>query len=157
MNNLKYGLIFICSLLCTAAFADKQLPSNYPPDCKPVGFHFKDKNIILKGPLSSTNQAVYLLNNVAPSSYFFSRSITQPGASAGWNTKIDPAKWAVLVINKKNSAWSCQSAVPGNNELFSCKSVLKVCQYKGKVNQQSLSAVWPIENSPLADVLNKLK
>lgn len=157
MKNLKYGLILFCSLLSTVAFADQPYPPDYQLYCKPYGFHFKHKELLLKGPTGSKQVAVYLFNNISPSSFTLNHTKAEPSASAGWSSNLMPNNWSALVVDKNNLNWSCERITPKKVHIISCKSVLKVCKYEGPVNLRAQNGYWHSENKSLADTLNSLK
>lgn len=158
MKNLKYVLILFCALCSSMALANKQATLSYPPNCKPVAFHFEGKQVVLKGPVAPTKQIVYLFNNSGTASYFLNQATGKEGsASAGWTSKIDPGQWSAIVVARNNFKWACQDLVPGKTNEITCKSVLHVCQFQGKPNLLNSGDYWLSENKSLPDTIKALK
>lgn len=157
-KNLKYSLLLFCSLFFTAALAKEPYPLDYQLNCKPVGFHFKHKELFLKGPSHSKQVAVYLFNNISSSSFTLNHTTNNKGsANAGWGSIIGPHNWSALVVDRNNLNWTCERITPKKAHSISCNSVLQVCKYDGIVNLRAESGYWHSENKSLTDTLNALK
>lgn len=127
MRYITLGLIACISLLLNGCvhysdalligsiqYSNKIMPrlnqtdiNNYPVNCVRKGVGIKDWKVVArKNPLATKTQLL-LLTNVRKQPIYIDMYKKDPGASAGWLTRLDPQNWSALTTGMKHFAFVC--------------------------------------------------
>ncbi|MBI2785550.1 MAG: hypothetical protein HYX60_04265 [Legionella longbeachae] len=138
-------LVFFCfSLLSFYAVAESTLPKG----CQPVTV--QGEAVTLKAKAKSL---VYI-HNLTSVDLWITHPVTNPGASAGWTTRLQGEKWSALALKKGPFILNCIESRPGHEQQVPCEGTIAVCTWKGKgvkipANKQN-STFWVAEDMSLA-------
>jgi hypothetical protein len=138
---------FILYILSFCVFSQTGLEA-----CTQEGFVYKDHNIIFNND-GKTIQRVYLIHNLTRGIVMVNHVKADPGASAGWMTKMNPDNWLALAMNQPNFGFACMSYNPPQLRMVDCQSVIGVCSFKPKNN---LGNYWLAQNENILDILKIL-
>lgn len=95
----------------------------FPFGCK--GVEINDKALVLSAP----KPLLVMINNLSKTDIWITHPVTDPGASAGWSTRLQAGKWSALTLREKAFELSCIESKPGHEQQVSCESVLAICQW----------------------------
>lgn len=143
---MPYLLMFLLSLLSTEIIAATPMPEG----CYTLPLAEKDTQLKTKKP------SLFLIHNQGEKELWLTHPIKDPGASAGWTSKLSAGHWSALNIDN-NFALSCVESTPGHEQEISCKSVLEVCKYKKlSFPEDSKGSYWAGENLKLSELMAHL-
>jgi len=114
--------------------------------------------VTLEQPLLSVkaDAPVTVIHNHTDLTVYLSYNNTTGEAHAGYSTKLDPHRYAVLNQNKKHLSFFCIEEGHGSAQRVHCEQVINVCQMeKGYTLSGNQRGVWLQENEPL-DTLQKV-
>lgn len=169
VNRNKYGglemnfsitsLFMIASslLLLATGCSGGSSESDFPKGCTAQSYEFKGNNLILNESFSK--QSLYLLHNVSDNSFWLNHVMSEdPGASAGWGSKLDIDNWSAIAMDKENFEMNCTILGSGEVKNLDCKEVIKVCKFeKPAFNSEDSGSFWVSENKPLTELLQAIK
>lgn len=120
-----------------------------PQHCKLMGI--KSDKLELK---TGGNQLVFI-HNISDVDMFLSFvPEADPGAQAGWTSRINQNKWSAISLNKDHLSFECVEVKPGHEQQISCQGVLSVCQIKPEDLPKNITgSFWVSENNNLTKVL----
>lgn len=124
-----------------------------PSGCKTI--HFSGSTVVL----SKESPSLVLLHNLSDVDLWVTHPIIDPGASAGWSSRLEPKHWSALALNNKTFELGCIESKPGHEQQISCAGVLAICRWEGMTDAslaQKEQVFWAVENMPLPDLLESL-
>lgn len=137
--KLLPGLIFL--LLASAAQADE----NFPASCQPIGV--QSDSLILK----TTKPLVVLVHNLSASDLWITHPVSDPGASAGWSSRLQAGNWSALAVDKDAFELSCIESKPGHEQQVPCMGMIGVCEWPDvKIPAQLTGTFWIGEDMALS-------
>ena len=94
-----------------------------------------------------------MIHNLTSSDLWVTHPIANPGASAGWITRLQDGNWAALALKKGPFVLNCIESRPGHEQQVPCEGVIAVCQWKAKKvkipDDAKGSTFWVAEDMPL--------
>lgn len=146
---MRFIITLLTSLLAWTAQANSRLPSQ----CKPLAI--KDEAV----SLSTSQTRVLMIRNRSDIDLWINHPVSDPGASAGWITRLQPGNWSALVLNQKSFKLSCIESKPGHEQTVPCNSVLTVCEWSGAAlpKADEMGSYWASENKSLEGVAAEME
>ncbi|WP_367608054.1 hypothetical protein [Legionella sp. W05-934-2] len=140
----KIVQILLAMLTLTQVYAI-ELPKN----CHLVGI--KSENLKLK----TEKDRVILIHNISDSDIYLSHvSSNDPGAQAGWTSRVDKNKWSALKLGKMEIRFQCVEVKPGHEQQISCQNILSVCRVAPiEQPKNGNGSYWVTENQTLSNML----
>lgn len=123
-----------------------------PEKCGPDGFSFQNKQIIFNN--DQPTQRIFILHNVSQGIVMLAHDKVDPGASAGWQSKLDKDQWSMVAVSQQGFSLGCMLYSPPNIGPVDCGSVLAVCAIPSAI---SLGGYWIAENKSLDKLLETAK
>jgi hypothetical protein len=116
----------------------------FPVSCKPIAV--QGESIVLK----AKEPQVVLIHNLSPSDLWITHPVSDPGASAGWSSRLEAGNWSALAVDKESFELSCIESKPGHEQQVPCSGVTAVCEWQNvKIPEQSTGTFWAGENLTL--------
>lgn len=133
-------LSFLLLSFCAAA------ESTLPAGCQAVAVQGESVT------LQAKNSSLVFIHNLTSSDLWITHPVTNPGASAGWTTRLQGGNWSALALNKGPFALNCIESKPGHEQQAPCKGLIAVCKWKGvKIpDSDKGSTFWAAEDMSLS-------
>ncbi|CAM2845902.1 hypothetical protein [Legionella worsleiensis] len=116
-------ILFSCCLMLTSAFLYAE--STLPNGCQPVAV--QGESVLLKAKSSK----LVFIHNLTNADLWITHPVTNPGASAGWTTRLQADNWSALALDKSPFQLNCIESRPGHEQQIPCEGAIAVCQWKG--------------------------
>ncbi len=140
-------LLFLLAIFSTG-FAHAGLVM--PKGCLPLSIKTESAWLKTKKPM------LFLMMNNGDNDLWLVHPVDDPGASAGWTSKIEPRHWSAILINK-DFELNCIESLPGHEQHISCEQVLALCSYPSlKINPSLMGNAWMAENLPIRALITEL-
>lgn len=144
--TIVIGLAF---LLASSSFAAAR---KYPHGCKPVGFSFENRLLILKPIQEDHPQTIYLIHNRLNKS--LKLSFIKPPRQAYFphlKSTIKANQWASFATDRSMIKFVCQQASKtGESRNVDCGKALELCQYvRTKFPESHMGSYWAIRSNTL--------
>ena len=128
-------------LLSFALFAESTLPTG----CNAIAV--QGQSVTLKGKHSK----LVFIHNLSSTDLWITHPVTDPGASAGWTSRIQADHWSALTIDKSPFVLTCIESRPGHEQQVPCEGAIAVCQWKGvKTPENGKGTFWVSEDLSLS-------
>ncbi|QEY53028.1 hypothetical protein [Legionella longbeachae] len=111
-----------CLLLSFYATAESTLPSG----CQAVTV--QGESVTLETKTSS----LFFIHNLTDADLWITHPVTNPGASAGWTSRLKSGNWSALALKKGPFILNCIESRPGHEQQSPCEGAIAVCQWKAK-------------------------
>lgn len=138
------SFFFFCILVCSFAVAAE---STLPPGCQAVAV--QGEIVTLEAEKSS----LIFIHNLTSTDLWITHPVQNPGASAGWTTRLQDGNWSALALSKGPFILECIESRPGHEQQIPCEGAIAVCKWKGKGVKIPASAqgvtLWAAENMSL--------
>ncbi len=128
---------------------------HFPTKCISQGFKFQSQQLILHEARNDEPE-LYLFYNQSKIPLLLTHPQERGGASAGWDSLLNPGKVSAFLVNRPDFAVSCgrwrkNSATTPDD----CARVLMACRYSTITitQQQMIGTFWVGENKPLNELL----
>lgn len=132
---------FFFLLLSSNIFAESTLPVG----CQAVTV--QGESVTLK---SKKNKLVFI-HNLTSSDLWITHPVTEPSASAGWTSRLQPGNWSALAVEKPPFILNCIESRPGHEQQVPCEGAIAVCQWRGvKVPGIEQGTFWAGEDKSLS-------
>jgi hypothetical protein len=131
-----------CLLFSFCVMAESTLPSG----CQAVAV--QGDSVTLKAKKNS----LFFIHNLSVTDMWLTHPITDPGASAGWTTRLQASKWSALALMKGPFIINCVESRPGHEQEVPCKGLIAVCKWiEVKIPKNSKSTTfWAAEDMSLS-------
>lgn len=137
MNVLSAVLLL---LLSVGAYADE----GFPPRCQPIAV--QNESVMLK----ADKPMVVLIHNLSSSDLWITHPVSDPGASAGWSSRLQAGNWSALTVDKPSFELGCIESRPGHEQQVPCVGMIGVCEWTGvKIPAQLTGTFWAGEDMAL--------
>lgn len=113
---------FFCSLWSFYIAAASTLPAG----CQAVAV--QGEVVTLKAKKSS----LIFIHNLTSADLWVTHPVTNPGASAGWTSRLQGENWAALALSKGPFVLNCIESKPGHEQQVPCEGAIAVCKWTGK-------------------------
>ena len=132
---------FCFLLLSSYVFAESTLPVG----CQAVAV--QGEAVTLK----SKKSKLVFIHNISNSDVWITHPVTEPGASAGWTSRLQSGNWSALAVNKPSFILNCIESKPGHEQQVPCEGAIAVCQWSGvKIPSNDQGTFWAGEDQSLA-------
>lgn len=96
------------------------------------------------------NKLVFI-HNLTKTDLWITHPVSDPGASAGWTSRLQGGNWSALVIDKGSFVLNCIESRPGHEQQVPCEGAIAVCQWKKmKSPANSQGTYWAGEDMSLS-------
>ena len=141
---IRLSWLFLMACLMTHAYAQEVFPAM----CKPV--IIDSETSVLTGGMS----VLVMIHNFSDADLWLTHPISDPSASAGFSSRIQPNHWSALALDKKTFEISCVESKPGHEQQIACSSVLAVCKWTDvKIPEKLSGTFWAGEDMPLSELI----
>ena len=80
--------------------------------------------------LSAEKPALVMIHNLSNIDVWITHPMAvDPGASAGWSSRLQAGNWSALALAKGPFALSCIESRPGHEQQTPCAGILAICQW----------------------------
>ncbi|RUR20705.1 hypothetical protein ELY21_01070 [Legionella sp. km535] len=118
--------------------------STLPDGCQAVAV--QGESVTLK----SKSSKLVFIHNLTSADLWITHPVTNPGASAGWTTRLQAGNWSALAVDKPPFELNCIESRPGHEQQVPCEGAIAVCQWKGvKIPSGSEGTFWVSEDMSL--------
>ena len=117
--TMKHILILLSLWLASIAHAEEI----YPAGCKPL---------VVEGELVLIpvgDLRIVMIHNLSTMDLWITHPVSDPGARAGWSSRLQAGHWSALALDKKAFELSCIESRPGHEQQIPCASVVGICQW----------------------------
>lgn len=134
-------LLTVCFLLSSSMlFAEAALPEG----CQAVAV--QGESVTLK----SKSSKLVFIHNLTAADLWITHPVANPGASAGWTTRLQAGNWSALAVDKPPFELNCIESRPGHEQQVPCEGAIAVCQWKGvKIPSGQQGTFWAGEDMSL--------
>lgn len=144
---MKFLLSAIFILFAFSGFAQER----FPQGCKPISI----KNA--SAMLQTSKPTVILIQNHTQKDVWLTHPVSEPSASAGWNSRLQAKHWSALALNTKSFELSCVESQPGHEQVVPCQDVIAACKWGIlQVPPKEAGTYWAGENMPLPELTDHL-
>ena len=135
-------LFSVCLILSSSyLFAESTLPVG----CQPVAVQGESVT------LTSKKSKLVFIHNLTNADLWITHPVTNPGASAGWTTRLQKGNWSALAVDKPPFQLNCIESRPGHEQQVPCEGAIAVCQWKGvKIPASDQGTFWVGEDMSLS-------
>jgi hypothetical protein len=138
---MKLLVTLYCLLMASLGWAESTLPVG----CQAI--KVQGETVTLK----SKNSQLVFIHNLTPTDLWITHPVTDPGASAGWTSRLQTDHWSALAVDKPPFLLSCIESSPGHEQQIPCKNAIAVCQWDGVQNPtKEQGTFWAGEDMSLA-------
>ena len=131
----------LISLFCVLMSSFVLAESTLPVGCQAVVVQGESVTVQAK-----KNKLVYI-HNLTATDLWITHPVTNPGANAGWTTRLQMGNWSALVVDKGLFILNCIESRPGHEQQIPCEGAVAVCQWKGvKIPANNQSTFWAVED-----------
>ena len=114
---------FLCFLLCSAYVSAESI---LPVGCQAVAVQGELVT------LQAKKDSLVFIHNLTATDLWITHPVQNPGASAGWTTRLRGGNWSALMLNKGPFILNCIESRPGHEQQIPCEGTIAVCKWKGK-------------------------
>ncbi len=142
----------VVKILITLFFVVNGYASSLPENCNLIGI--KTKQLVLKGK----KERLVFIHNISNMDVYLTRiSVDDPGAQAGWTTRINKQRWSVVKLDEASLVFQCIEYRPGHEQLTSCQNIIYACQLEPQEKPiNDVGSYWVAENMSLSSALQKV-
>ncbi len=119
---MRVYALLSCLLVSFYAVAESTLPAGC--QAKTV----QGESVTLK----TKEAGLFFIHNLTKSDLWITHPLTNPGASAGWTTRLQAGNWSALALNKGAFIVNCVESRPGHEQQMPCEGSIAVCQWNAK-------------------------
>ncbi|MFT4059611.1 MAG: hypothetical protein QM652_08695 [Legionella sp.] len=129
-------------LLSTSVFA---VESTLPAGCQAV--KVQGDKVTIEGKKKS----LVFIHNLTSVDLWVTHPVSNPGASAGWTSRLESENWAALSVDKGPFELNCIESRPGHEQQVPCEGAIAVCTWsKVKFPENAQGTFWAAENMTLS-------
>lgn len=143
---------YLLSLLLLAVFSGVHAEDKPPATCQPL--EVKGESLML----SAKKPMLVLIHNLSSSDLWITHPVSDPGASAGWSSRLQTGKWSALAVDKASFELSCIESKPGHEQQVPCTGAIAVCRWDEvtlPASQQN-GTFWAAEDMTLSALTTQL-
>ncbi|KTD76524.1 hypothetical protein [Legionella waltersii] len=138
--------------LCILLFSNALVAETIMPDgCQGLQVQGEAVTIVAK------KSKLILIHNTSQHDIWITHPVSDPGASAGWTSKISTGNWSALVVDKPNFILNCIESTPGHEQQTPCEGAIVACKWKGvKIPTSNQGTFWAGEDMSLSGLKTAL-
>lgn len=142
---MKWLVSILFMTVSLQGFAEEIFPTN----CKP--FVIQGESTML----ATTKASLVMIHNLSQTDLWVTHPVSEPGASAGWSSRLQPEHWSALVLTDKSFELSCIESKPGHEQQVSCANTLAICMFTPiTLSDNGVNApYWAGEDMPLSELI----
>lgn len=138
---MKLFFSFCLLLGSSCLFAE----STFPAGCDPVAV--QGESVTIKAKKSK----LVFIHNITTADLWITHPVSNPGASAGWTSRLQAGNWSALSVDKPPFELNCIESRPGHEQQVPCEGAIAVCQWKGvKIPAGAQGTFWAGEDMSLS-------
>lgn len=119
--------------------------STLPVGCQAIAVQGESVTIKTK-----KNKLVFI-HNLTKTDLWITHPVTNPGASAGWTSRLQTENWSALSVDKGPFSLNCIESRPGHEQQVPCEAAIAVCEWSGvKFPAGSQGTFWAGEDMSLS-------
>ncbi|KTD66313.1 hypothetical protein [Legionella spiritensis] len=145
---MKYlGSLLLLFLVSVGVHAEEKTP----PSCRSVAVQGESVT------LSARKPQLVLIHNLSDADLWITHPVSEPGASAGWSSRLQSGKWSALALDQKSFELSCIESRPGHEQQIPCAGVIAVCQWSDVgMPAKAAGTYWAGEDMTLSKLMTYL-
>jgi len=144
---MKFALSILLLLFTGIISAEETISST----CKPVAVTGESVMVSAKKPL------LVVIHNLSNTDLWITHPVSDPGASAGWSSRLQAGNWSALALDKEKFELSCIESKPGHEQQVPCQGVISVCRWaKVTMPAKETGTYWAGENMALSSLTEHL-
>ncbi|WP_370569064.1 hypothetical protein [Legionella sp. PL877] len=121
-----------------------------PASCKPV--RVQNETVVL----SAEKPLLIMIHNLSKSDLWITHPVSEPGASAGWSSRLKAGNWSALALDKASFELSCIESKPGHEQQIPCAGAISVCRWTVTMPAQTAGTFWAGEDMGLPALIEHL-
>jgi hypothetical protein len=138
---MKYFATLLLCMLSSLSYAEE----GFPKGCQPVSV--LDTPLILK---TTKPPVLALVHNLSNSEVWVTHPVADPGASAGWSSKLQGGNWSAMALQNDTFELNCIESRPGHEQQVPCAGVLAICLWQATKMPAGEGTYWAGEDMSLA-------
>jgi len=100
--------------------------------------------------LKSKKSKLVFIHNLTNNDLWITHLVENPGASAGWTSRLQAGNWSALAIDKPPFVLTCIESRPGHEQQIPCEGAIAVCEWKDvKIPTNEQGTFWAGEDKSL--------
>lgn len=101
--------------------------------------------------LEAKKNRLVFLHNLTSVDLWITHPMTDPGANAGWISRLQAEQWSALFLDKGPFVLNCIESRPGHEQQIPCENAIAVCKWhKVKFPEHVKGTLWAAENMSLS-------
>lgn len=120
----------------------------FPKECTPLVI---DDELIA---IPAGSARIIMIHNLSTVDLWITHPVSDPGATAGWSSRLQSGNWSALSMDQSAFKLSCIESRPGHEQQISCKNVVGVCEWSTSASPKKPSGIsWAGENMALSPLV----
>lgn len=137
-------VLVIWSFLLWSAFV-VAAESTLPAGCQAVTVQGEAVTVPAK------KNSLVFIHNLTAVDLWITHPVSDPGASAGWTSRLQGENWSALSLEKGPFVLNCTESRPGHEQQVPCEGAIAVCKWKKiKFPENAKGVFWAAENMSLS-------
>ncbi len=137
-------------LLCINVLVNAET-NNLPSSCKSLPIKGTSAMLTAKKPV------LVMIHNSTKTDIWLTHPVSDPGASAGWSSRLQADNWSALALDKDSFELSCIESKPGHEQQVPCNSVISLCKWSSvSLPSKEKGSYWAGENLNLTKLISHL-
>lgn len=100
--------------------------------------------------VNSEKKSLVFIHNLTSVDLWITHPVDDPGANAGWTSRLQSEKWSALSLEKGPFILNCIESRPGHEQQIPCEGAIAVCQWsKVKFPENAQGTFWASEDKSL--------
>jgi hypothetical protein len=101
--------------------------------------------------VEAKKNSLVFIHNLTSADLWITHPVADPGASAGWTSRIKGEQWSALSLDKGPFVLNCIESRPGHEQQVPCEGAIAVCQWKkAKFPENAQGTFWAAEDMSLS-------
>ncbi len=140
--NMKISMLMGFLILSSTAIAAE---STLPAGCQAVTVQGDAVT------LQAKKNSLVFIHNLASNDLWITHPVKNPGASAGWTSRLQGGNWSALSLHKGPFILNCIESRPGHEQQIPCQDAIAVCKWKKvKFPSSAQGTFWAAEDMSLS-------
>jgi hypothetical protein len=145
---MKIALFALVLSFSAAVCADN---NSLPASCEPI--QVKETSAML----SAKKPVLIMIHNLSKADLWVTHPVSEPGASAGWSSRLQADNWSALTLDKDAFELSCIESKPGHEQQVPCNTVISLCKWSSvAISAKEKGTFWAGENMALSGLISHL-
>lgn len=119
--------------------------STLPKGCQALAVQGDDVTIQAK------KKGLVFVHNITTTDLWITHPVADPGASAGWTSRLQGGKWLALAVEKGPFVLNCIESRPGHEQQVPCEGAIAACKWKkATFPKHARGTFWAAEDMSLS-------